>query len=66
MYYLTKEKNYLKEEKAVRIRQNDCSTADITPSPLVTVLLSELVCGTRVISPNDHGHLPHLKTSECG
>ncbi len=45
---------------------NHCSAAVITLSPLVTVLLSELVCNTRVISPNDLSRLPHLRTSECG
>lgn len=34
-------------------QSNHCSAAAIMPSSLVTVLLSELVCNTRVISPND-------------
>lgn len=54
------------ESDRERVRSNHCSVAVITLSPLVAVLLSELECSTRVISPNDLSHLPHLRTSECG
>lgn len=55
-----------RESDRKRVLSNHCSAAVITLSPLVTVLLSELVCNTRVISPNDLSRLPHLRTSECG
>lgn len=55
-----------RESDRKRVLPNHCRAAVITLSPLVTVLLSELVCNTRVISPNDLIRLPHFRTSECG